>query len=169
MFHSLVEGLISGSCAGVCFWNASSGYNCSQLSLQGTCTSVSYDSESQNLLSSFRNTPSFSKPSHTVFEQKGPQEIKPIRTLHSNSSAPIQQQVLARSLIFTLSSAHTIHPSPVTKRVVVAAGDETTFQVTKTKLFLNYLAHDLGCEARKFNTNTSCSFFPDFRHKTFRR
>jgi WD40 repeat protein len=62
------QGLVSASPAGICFWSpaADNNYQCSQIPLEGTCTSVTYDSASRSFLSSFRSTPVFSTSSHTV-------------------------------------------------------------------------------------------------------
>jgi len=126
------SGIMTGSCSGICFWNASRDYECSQLAaLEGICTSVSFDPLSRYFLASFRHTPTFSKPIHKVFQQTAPSERQELQTLYTvNANALVQHQMLSRSTLFSLSTENLSMPSPMPRRLVVAANDESNFSVS---------------------------------------
>ena len=120
------KGLIVGCPTGIWFYNSEKDYQCTQLQLPGTCTSLSLDPKSQYFLSSFRQTPSFNKPSHTVFEYaEAGSVVREIRTVHGHSPG----ELLTRSTLFLMSTEHDPKPSPTPQRLVAAAADEQSNQV----------------------------------------
>jgi len=111
--------ILAASMCGIQLWNPQRLESCEILhSLPGKCMNVSFDMTSQFSLASFRQSPSFSKPTHVVFElnfnwnSNTSQRIttEEFRTLHGTSTS----KLMSRSLLFPFGS----------DRLLVAATDE---------------------------------------------
>eukprot|EP01117_Protostelium_nocturnum_P000129 TRINITY_DN10207_c0_g1_i1.p1 TRINITY_DN10207_c0_g1~~TRINITY_DN10207_c0_g1_i1.p1 ORF type:complete len:380 (-),score=101.46 TRINITY_DN10207_c0_g1_i1:73-1050(-) len=125
-----LKGLCAASVDTILFYDGNNNWSSYKVQMNGFCTSLSYDPISHYLMSSFRNSESSDKPSHTIYRQTSPITQRELRTLYVSDIVKTDSITpLARSNIFTLSTSHSPNPSPTPTRAIAATADQNTHQV----------------------------------------